>query len=163
MDDRETRPGVIRVGLAHGAVQGFGSAGDAGVLIVESHGVDMQAIQAPGKRIQLIQAFGQLKPRAGFEDVKLIIPTHGHWDHIGSAHAIKELTGAPIAMNSHETASNATPIRAIKAFIDQCVPSHLRLSAPLAWNRIRRRSGRLAVGFGCRLWPLVPDHVVMSS
>ena len=33
MDDRETRPGVIRVGLAHGAVQGFGSAGEAGVLI----------------------------------------------------------------------------------------------------------------------------------
>jgi hypothetical protein len=33
MDDRETRPGVIRVGLAHGAVQGFGSAGEAGVLL----------------------------------------------------------------------------------------------------------------------------------
>ena len=33
MDDHESRAGVIRVGLAHGSVQGFGSAGEAGVLI----------------------------------------------------------------------------------------------------------------------------------
>lgn len=33
MDDRPPTPGRIRIGLAHGAVQGFGSAGEAGVLI----------------------------------------------------------------------------------------------------------------------------------
>ncbi len=33
MDDGPTAPGRIRVGLAHGAVQGFGSSGEAGVLI----------------------------------------------------------------------------------------------------------------------------------
>ena len=31
--------------------------------------------------------------------IKLIIITHGHWDHIGSAAAIKKLTGAKIAMH----------------------------------------------------------------
>ena len=33
MDGRERRAGTIRIGLAHGAVQGFGSAGEGSVLI----------------------------------------------------------------------------------------------------------------------------------
>jgi glyoxylase-like metal-dependent hydrolase (beta-lactamase superfamily II) len=36
------------------------------------------------------------------EEVKLIVLTHGHWDHIGSAKEIKELTGAKIAMHHRE-------------------------------------------------------------
>jgi glyoxylase-like metal-dependent hydrolase (beta-lactamase superfamily II) len=36
------------------------------------------------------------------EQIKLIIITHGHWDHIGSAKDIKELTGAKIAMHKNE-------------------------------------------------------------
>ena len=36
------------------------------------------------------------------EDVQLIVLTHGHWDHIGSAKEIKEITGAKIAMHHRE-------------------------------------------------------------
>jgi hydroxyacylglutathione hydrolase len=36
------------------------------------------------------------------EDVRLIVLTHGHWDHIGSAEEIQEITGAPIALHRHE-------------------------------------------------------------
>lgn len=36
------------------------------------------------------------------ERIKLVIITHGHWDHIGSAKDIKELTGAKIAMHENE-------------------------------------------------------------
>jgi len=36
------------------------------------------------------------------EHIKLIIITHGHWDHIGSAKDIKEITGAKIAMHENE-------------------------------------------------------------
>jgi glyoxylase-like metal-dependent hydrolase (beta-lactamase superfamily II) len=36
------------------------------------------------------------------EEIKLIIITHGHWDHIGSAAQIKEMTGAKIAMHKNE-------------------------------------------------------------
>ena len=36
------------------------------------------------------------------EDIQLLVITHGHWDHIGSAKDIKELTGAKIAMHHRE-------------------------------------------------------------
>jgi hydroxyacylglutathione hydrolase len=36
------------------------------------------------------------------EDIKLIVLTHGHWDHIGSAKEIKDLTGAKLAMHQKE-------------------------------------------------------------
>lgn len=33
------------------------------------------------------------------KQIKLIVQTHGHWDHAGSTKAIKEVTGAQIAMH----------------------------------------------------------------
>jgi len=36
------------------------------------------------------------------EDISLIVLTHGHWDHIGSARGIKELTGAPVALHGRD-------------------------------------------------------------
>jgi glyoxylase-like metal-dependent hydrolase (beta-lactamase superfamily II) len=36
------------------------------------------------------------------EDIQLIVLTHGHWDHIGSAKEIKEITGAKIALHENE-------------------------------------------------------------
>ena len=36
------------------------------------------------------------------EDIKLIVLTHGHWDHVGSAKEIKDLTGARIALHQEE-------------------------------------------------------------
>ncbi|MGD8764530.1 MAG: MBL fold metallo-hydrolase [Desulfobacteraceae bacterium] len=36
------------------------------------------------------------------EEIQLIILTHGHWDHIGSAAEIKEMTGAKVVMHKNE-------------------------------------------------------------
>jgi glyoxylase-like metal-dependent hydrolase (beta-lactamase superfamily II) len=33
------------------------------------------------------------------DEIQLIVLTHGHWDHIGSAKAIKELTGASVLLH----------------------------------------------------------------
>ena len=42
------------------------------------------------------------KKGISLHDVKLVILTHGHWDHIGSAAEIKSLTGASLAMHKAE-------------------------------------------------------------
>ena len=39
-----------------------------------------------------------IKPK----DIQLIVITHGHWDHIGSAKEIKGITGAKIALHRNE-------------------------------------------------------------
>ncbi len=39
-----------------------------------------------------------IKPK----DIQLIVLSHGHWDHIGSAAEIKELTGAKVALHHRE-------------------------------------------------------------
>ena len=36
------------------------------------------------------------------EEIDLILLTHGHWDHIGSAKDIKEMTGAKVAIHQRE-------------------------------------------------------------
>ncbi len=38
------------------------------------------------------------------DDIKMIFITHGHWDHYGSLHEIRELTGAQSAINHREKA-----------------------------------------------------------
>jgi glyoxylase-like metal-dependent hydrolase (beta-lactamase superfamily II) len=55
---------------------------------------------APKQVKGFIKAMGKLsiKPK----DIRLIVLTHGHWDHIGSAKEIKELTGAKIALHKEE-------------------------------------------------------------
>jgi hydroxyacylglutathione hydrolase len=36
------------------------------------------------------------------QDVQLVVITHGHWDHLGSAGELKAITGAKLAMHRHE-------------------------------------------------------------
>jgi glyoxylase-like metal-dependent hydrolase (beta-lactamase superfamily II) len=36
------------------------------------------------------------------EEVQLILLTHAHWDHMGSAAELKEITGAPLAVHEQE-------------------------------------------------------------
>lgn len=36
------------------------------------------------------------------EDISIILLTHGHWDHIGSLHEIKALSGCQVAINHRE-------------------------------------------------------------
>ena len=36
------------------------------------------------------------------DEIKLVVLTHGHWDHIGSAKIIKDITGARVALHREE-------------------------------------------------------------
>jgi glyoxylase-like metal-dependent hydrolase (beta-lactamase superfamily II) len=51
-----------------------------------------------GKRFMKAIERLSIKP----EEIKLIVLTHGHWDHIGSAKEIKDLTGAKLALHRQE-------------------------------------------------------------
>jgi len=68
--------------------------------IVQDQGIVAIDCGEPKKAKQFVKGMeaASIKP----EDVKLIIVTHGHFDHIGSAAEIKEITGAPIAMHQRE-------------------------------------------------------------
>lgn len=68
--------------------------------VVQSEGIIAIDAGAPGKG----NTFEQGLVKAGIkpDDIKFILITHGHWDHIGSALEIKELTGAAIAMHECE-------------------------------------------------------------
>ena len=65
---------------------------------------DQGAILIDGGSPKKSQAFVKAMEKISFnpEDIRLMVMTHGHFDHIGSAAAIKEITGASVAMHEKE-------------------------------------------------------------
>jgi hydroxyacylglutathione hydrolase len=68
--------------------------------IIQGDGTIMIDGGAPKQAKRFMEALKSLAIKPG--DIQLIVITHGHWDHIGSAKEIKEITGAPIALHRHE-------------------------------------------------------------
>jgi len=68
--------------------------------IIQDKGTIMIDGGAPKKINKFTRAIEEISIKP--EDIKLLIITHGHWDHIGSVKEIKELTGAKIAMHEQE-------------------------------------------------------------
>lgn len=65
---------------------------------------DQGTIMIDGGAPKQAKAFSKALENASIkpEEVQLIVLTHGHWDHIGSAKEIKEITGGKIAMHQRE-------------------------------------------------------------
>lgn len=68
--------------------------------LIQDKGTIMVDGGAPNKAKKFTQAVQKIG--INIHDIRLIILTHGHWDHIGSAKEIKKLTGAKIALHHLE-------------------------------------------------------------
>jgi len=68
--------------------------------IIQGEGIIMIDGGTPKQAKRFMEALERLSVKPG--DIHLIVLTHGHWDHIGSAKEIKEITGAPIALHRQE-------------------------------------------------------------
>ena len=78
---------TIELGIGHSYV-----IKDEGAIIVDSGDTN--------KAKEFIE--GVKKTSSNPEDIKLIVITHGHFDHIGTAAELKEITNAKIAMHEKE-------------------------------------------------------------
>jgi hydroxyacylglutathione hydrolase len=74
--------------------------GVACCYLLRGDGIIMIDGGAPNQAKCFLKALERLsiQPR----DLRLLVLTHGHWDHIGTAKDIKEITGAKIAMHKRE-------------------------------------------------------------
>ena len=68
--------------------------------IIQDKGIIAVDGGAPKKIKNFLKGLERVSIKPG--DVQLLVITHGHWDHIGSAKQIKEITGAKIAMHERE-------------------------------------------------------------
>ena len=74
--------------------------GFAQSYVIQSEEVILIDCGPPGRANDILKGIERLSIEP--EEIRLIVLTHGHWDHIGSASAIKEITGADIALHQQE-------------------------------------------------------------
>lgn len=68
--------------------------------IIKDKGIIMVDSGAPKKVQNFMKGLEKVSIKP--EEIQLIVLTHGHWDHVGSAKEIKEITGAKIAIHQRE-------------------------------------------------------------
>jgi len=88
MNYRIRRVPIMRFGM----VNAFVLQSDAGAILIDT-GV-------PNSQNQVSAALGHLG--LTLKDLKLIVVTHGHFDHAGGAAQIRKLSGAPVLIHERE-------------------------------------------------------------
>ena len=76
------------------------NAGSVNYFLVREEGIVLVDTGTPGQHNNFLKQLKQLKLNP--LDVQLIIITHGHGDHFGSAQQIKEITGGKIAVHQKD-------------------------------------------------------------
>jgi hydroxyacylglutathione hydrolase len=68
--------------------------------VIQGEGTVVVDSGTPNQANGFMKALDRLPMRP--EETQLMVITHGHWDHIGSAKELKEITGAKIALHQRE-------------------------------------------------------------
>jgi len=76
-------------------------------IVEDSRGVMIVDAGMPHQARRIVNAIRALGHRP--QDVRLIVITHGHIDHAGSAAALRKLTGAPIGLHRADARLVETP------------------------------------------------------
>lgn len=113
-------PGVFR--LAYDHVNAYVIVGPEGVALVDT--------LEQGRERWLLDELAELGIEPG--DLDLIVLTHGHGDHAGSAAALRAITGAPIAIGAGDHAQLAELLDDGAGWF---WPGH---GAPLSARRVQR-------------------------
>jgi hydroxyacylglutathione hydrolase len=87
-EDRDGRDLAVRVhAMSLGLARGYLIECDRGLMLVDTG--------SPGQEGAVLRRLAAL----GREDLRLILVTHAHLDHYGSAAALRQRTGAPVAIH----------------------------------------------------------------
>jgi hydroxyacylglutathione hydrolase len=76
------------------------SLGIANCYLIKEEGVILVDAGTPNREGKFLKTLKDLSIEP--KDISLILLTHGHWDHIGSVHELKRLTGGKVAINQRE-------------------------------------------------------------
>ena len=127
-------PQIIRIPiLPFGMVNAHLIRGEGGCILVDA-GI-------PGSETKIERMLA--RHGLSFKDIKLIVVTHAHVDHAGSAHAIRELSRAPIV--AHVDDAKPEPKWKFERFsqhfacsncgrgFEPLNPHHFSFNAPLGW------------------------------
>ncbi|MGD0158697.1 MAG: MBL fold metallo-hydrolase [Candidatus Bathyarchaeia archaeon] len=107
----------------------------------------------PGKRDDFIKAMRKIPMKP--EEIKLIVITHGHFDHIGSAKDIRELTGAKIAMHQLDKQCLETG--------DSKATHNVRAAEGSSWGWFMTKLGRLASPFAGDVQPTEVELIIKDD
>ena len=75
-------------------------------------------IDPGGDADAILEAVQRLKLR-----MKLVVDTHGHFDHILANREVSEATGAPLAVHPEDASMLTNPLRSFALFVGQVRPS----------------------------------------